>query len=77
MLKVTTTLLAAFVLFLGPTLSAQMLGPATPPQPPKHPCATAVGCSTPEPGNVSELVLCLAGIGTGCWLLRRKIRPVQ
>jgi hypothetical protein len=76
MLKVTTTLLAALALSLGPNLNAQVLGPATPP-PSKHPCAAAVGCSTPEPSNVSELVLCLAGIGAGYWLLRRKTRPAQ
>lgn len=76
MLKTAKTLVAAFGLFLAPTLIAG--GISAPPPPPKSStCTAAVPCKTPEPGAVPELVLSLAGIGAGYTLLCRKRKPVQ
>jgi hypothetical protein len=71
MLKNATTLLAAFGLFLAPTLIAQTTAsPAA--------CPTTVSClKAPEPSAVPELIVYIAAIGGGYWLLRRKRKPVQ
>jgi|HubBroStandDraft_4_1064222.scaffolds.fasta_scaffold43987_2 hypothetical protein len=73
MLKTANTLLAAFGLFLAPTLIAGGISAPAP----KSTCTAAVPCKTPEPGPVPELVLSLAGIGAGYTLLCWKRKPVQ
>jgi hypothetical protein len=65
MLKTTATLLGASGLFLVSTLIAA-------PEPTPVPIARV-----PEPGAVPELVLCLAAVGAGYWLLRRKWKATE